>query len=39
MKEKDKTNKEPFEALFSKAIKYFKWFVAAAVLLILLTGV
>lgn len=39
MKQKDKTKKEPFEAFFSKVIKYFKWFVAAAVLLIALTGV
>lgn len=36
---KKKQNKELFETLFTKVIKYFRWIVAAAVLLILLTGI
>ena len=37
MKKKD--TKEPFEPLFSRVIRYFRWIVLAAAVIILLTGV
>ena len=36
---KKKETKEPFEALFTRVIRYFRWIVLAAVAIILLTGV
>jgi len=40
MNEKNtKEKKEPFQALFTSVVKYFRWIVAAAVLVILLTGI
>ena len=38
-KKENKTPKEPFEALFTAVIRYFRWIVLAAVAIILLTGV
>lgn len=36
---KKKETKEPFEALFTRVIRYFRWIVLAAAAIILLTGV